>query len=373
VKRVILQNGRAVGIEYVPSKQIHLDAPSESMIAYAKKLVVVSAGSWGSPAILERSGIGSRVILEKFGITQLVDLPGVGEHFKDHECLISTFLASEESATLDQIIKGNPDEVEKWNSQWLKDGSGLMASNGLSAGIKYRPNETELKTIGPAFEEKWKTHFANALDRSAMWLGCCAMCFGPLPTVPNGKYFGVGAFVNHPALLGSTHITSGEDPAAPHDFYPGDLEDEADMELHVFAYKRCREFARRMPCFRGEHPNQKPDFAEGSAAALTNVTSPVAVDASDIRYTKEDDDAIRDYVRKFAIVAMHSLGTCAMMPREQNGVVDSRLNVYGVEGLKVADLSIAPGNVGSNTHSTAVAIGEKAALIIAEELGISGV
>lgn len=62
-----------------------------------------------------------------------------------------------------------------------------------------------------------------------------------------------------------------------------------------------------------------------------------------------------------------------MKPRTQGGVVDSRLNVYGVQGLKVTDLSIAPSNVAANTYSTALVIGEKAAVIIAEELGINGV
>jgi alcohol oxidase len=62
-----------------------------------------------------------------------------------------------------------------------------------------------------------------------------------------------------------------------------------------------------------------------------------------------------------------------MKPREQAGVVDSHLNVYGVKNLKVADLSIAPLNVGANTYSAALIIGEKAATIIAEELGIQGV
>ncbi|KAL1738106.1 glucose-methanol-choline oxidoreductase [Schizophyllum fasciatum] len=59
-----------------------------------------------------------------------------------------------------------------------------------------------------------------------------------------------------------------------------------------------------------------------------------------------------------------------MMPREKNGVVDSKLNVYGTRNLKICDLSIAPANVGANTYSTALTIGEKSALIIAEELGI---
>ena len=62
-----------------------------------------------------------------------------------------------------------------------------------------------------------------------------------------------------------------------------------------------------------------------------------------------------------------------MKPRERGGVVDPRLNVYGVQGLKVADMSIAPSNVAANTYSTALVIGEKAAMMIAEELGIKGV
>jgi len=62
-----------------------------------------------------------------------------------------------------------------------------------------------------------------------------------------------------------------------------------------------------------------------------------------------------------------------MKPRERGGVVDPCLNVYGVQGLKVADLSICPSNVAANTYSTALVIGEKAAVIIAEELGIKGV
>jgi alcohol oxidase len=58
-----------------------------------------------------------------------------------------------------------------------------------------------------------------------------------------------------------------------------------------------------------------------------------------------------------------------MKPREQGGVVDSKLNVYGVLGLKVSDLSIALGNVSANTYGTALVMGEKAAAIIADELG----
>lgn len=73
----------------------------------------------------------------------------------------------------------------------------------------------------------------------------------------------------------------------------------------------------------------------------------------------------------------HSLGTCSMAPKEGNsivkhGVLDERLNVHGVKGLKVADLSICPDNVGCNTYSTALLIGEKCAVLTAEDLGYSG-
>jgi alcohol oxidase len=73
----------------------------------------------------------------------------------------------------------------------------------------------------------------------------------------------------------------------------------------------------------------------------------------------------------------HCLGTCSMAPREGNsivkhGVLDERLNVHGVKNLKVADLSICPDNVGCNTYTTALLIGEKCAMLTAEDLGYSG-
>lgn len=77
------------------------------------------------------------------------------------------------------------------------------------------------------------------------------------------------------------------------------LHSPADMEFQVFAYKRCRELARRMACFRGEHPAQRAEWPAGSAADLANVTLPVPADAPDIQYTEEDNNAIRGFVRKY--------------------------------------------------------------------------
>src|SRR5690606_19550374 len=97
----------------------------------------------------------------------------------------------------------------------------------------------------------------------------------------------------------------------------------------------------------------------------------------DLKYSEGDIKAIEEWVKRHVESTWHSLGTCSMAPREGNsivkhGVLDERLNVHGVKGLKVADLSICPDNVGCNTYSTALLIGEKAAMLVAEDLGYEG-
>ncbi|KAJ2967717.1 hypothetical protein NQ176_g9527 [Zarea fungicola] len=89
-----------------------------------------------------------------------------------------------------------------------------------------------------------------------------------------------------------------------------------------------------------------------------------------IEYDSDDDKAIEEFIRQRLMSAWHSMGTCKMAPRDEGGVVDKFLNVHGTEGLKCADLSIMPENVGANTYNTALIVGEKAAEIIGKELGL---
>ncbi|KAK8104595.1 FAD/NAD(P)-binding protein [Apiospora kogelbergensis] len=105
-----------------------------------------------------------------------------------------------------------------------------------------------------------------------------------------------------------------------------------------------------------------PPSAAGSDAALVELgDSPLPADAPEIRYTPEDDAVIAQWIRGNVGTTWHSLRTCKMQPREKMGVVDPTLSVYGVQGLKIADMSIAPRNVSANTCDTAITIGEKAA------------
>jgi hypothetical protein len=184
------------------------------------------------------------------------------------------------------------------------------------------------------------------------------------------------------------HIT-GSSIDDPLDFDVGFFNDAGDIDLkkQMWAYKKHREILRRANYFRGELASGHPKFPADSKAAVV-VTEIALSDVRDLEYSREDDEAIEQFLRENVNTTWHSLGTCKMAPREEDGVVDAELNVYGVKGLvrlavcrlhprrwltlsqKIADLSIPPENVGANTNNTALVIGEKAADIILNDLGL---
>ncbi|KAH9481243.1 Alcohol oxidase [Psilocybe cubensis] len=375
VIRVIFEGNRAVGIEYLDDLAGRKGGDVARVIARASRLVVVAAGTLGSPTILERSGIGAKSILDKAGIKTLVDLPGVGENYQDHNLMFLQSKATPDTDSMDGIFRGDEEVIAKHEKQWLENGQGLMAHNGLFWGIKIRPVEEELRSMSPDFDQRWKTYYASPehQDKPIALLGFMAAYGGATPDVPIAKYFSFVYFSAYPASVGSIHVTSGTDPYAPSDFHPGFLDDPSDLSVLRFCYKKARELSRRIKYYAGDVVAIHPNFKETSEAKPKASSAPASLTDADIVYSKEDDEAIDEYHRKRAESGWHSIGTCAMKPRETGGVVDARLNVYGVQGLKVADCSIAPANVGANMYNTAIAIGEKAAVIIAQDLGIGGV
>ncbi|KAJ6512998.1 GMC oxidoreductase-domain-containing protein [Mycena sanguinolenta] len=376
VKRVLFEGDKAVGVEYI-SHAPETEDKQAVVKVYASRLVVLSSGAFGSPAILERSGIGAADLLKAHNIDQIVDLPGVGENYNDHNLMMVPYHTTSTAFTLDEIFHGSDEDIKVHEDRWLRDDvtgedKGLMAHNGVEAGIKIRPNAKDLEVLGPSFSKRWEEFFANKPDKPVMWIGPLVAYAGANATAKGGKLYTLGYYTEYPASLGRTHINS-TDPYVSLVVEPGFLDKFQDLAVLRWAYKWSREMARRMDSYRGEFPPEHPNFAAGSAAACGPADGPVPISAPDIVYSAEDDEAIDQYHRATVGTTWHSLGTCAMKPRDQNGVVDSRLNVYGVQNLKVADLSIAPSNVGSNTYNSALVVGEKAAVIIAEELGIKGV
>ncbi|KAF8262158.1 alcohol oxidase-like protein [Lactarius quietus] len=372
VKQVTFDDeNHATGIAYTLNPLFHPDGPRDTRTVRATKLVLVSAGAFGSPGILERSGIGAKDVLGRVGVKQRVDLPGVGKNYQDHNALFLKYFAADEAQSLDALFRQKEGAIDAAVAEFGMTRKEISMQSALDAGIKLRPKPSEVAEIGPEFQEYWDSYFANAPDKPVLRIGMMSAFIGNLTMVPQRKYFTLGIYTAYPLAHGHVHITHSDDVAAPLDFVPGYFESKADLQPLVWGYKYAREIARRMPHFRGEPAELHPTFASGRpASVLSRAEGPVPFNAPRIVYSEDDERALEEFARSQVSTCWHSLGTCAMKPRKQGGVVDAKLNVYGVRRLKVADLSIVPSNVSANTYGTALVIGEKAAVMIAEEFGI---
>jgi len=416
-EKVILEGDRAVGVRVCPTKPL---SPSQNQFRTykARKQIIVSGGTLSSPLILQRSGIGDPEKLRKVGVKPLVDLPGVGLNFQDHYLTFATYRAKPHVESFDDFVRGDKETQQKVFDQWNINGTGPLATNGIEAGVKIRPNEEELKQMDswpcPEFRSGWDNYFKDKPDKPVMHYSVIAGWFGDHMLMPPGKFLTMFHFLEYPFSRGSTMITSPSCYDAP-DFDAGFMNDKRDMAPMVWGYIKSRETARRMDAYAGEVTGMHPYFAYDSPArpldmdlATTKayagpnhitagiqhgswsmpVTSgkppkPSMLNSNqqeireDLPYSKTDIEHIIEWTKRHVETTWHSLGTCSMAPREGNsivkhGVLDERLNVHGVKGLKVADLSICPDNVGCNTYSTALLIGEKCAMLTAEDLGYSG-
>jgi alcohol oxidase len=128
VSRVIFEGNKAVGVAYVPAHNRQHGGQVNETIVRARKMVVISSGTLGTPQILERSGVGSAKLLKELQIPVVSDLPGVGfvlrliprkvadrfhsEEYQDHYTTLSIYRVSNESDTVDDFMRGDP-EVRK--------------------------------------------------------------------------------------------------------------------------------------------------------------------------------------------------------------------------------------------------------------------
>ncbi|KAK0644426.1 putative alcohol oxidase [Cercophora newfieldiana] len=348
---------RAIGIEYRPSGS----NGTELRTVRARKMVVITAGALGSPQILERSGVGNSKLLQAHGIPAISDLPGVGENYQDHHLLASSYKTSlPPDETLDALATGRKDV-----GAMIAAGDPQLGWNSIDVAGKLRPEDSEAKKLGPAFYDIWKRDWKSHPKKPLTIMNFINTFVGNFADVePDRQHISIGTISLYPYSRGSIHISKSD---TGYDFDSGFLSSDVDVKTQMWGYKRARAIARKLPFFEGEVAVAHPKYPVGSAAGILASSDGAN---KEIVYTAEDDAAIELWIRQSVGTTWHSLGTCAMKPRKEGGVVDSRLNVYGTKGLKVADLSIAPENIGANVGNTAFAIGEKAALIIAEDLGL---
>ncbi|RDW83061.1 hypothetical protein BP5796_04552 [Coleophoma crateriformis] len=357
---------RAIGVEYKPNSNaqpsISLSKPVHSIVK-AKKLVVVTAGALGTPQILERSGVGNPELLKKLDIPVVSDLPGVGENYQDHHLVLYPYKSSlEPEETIDGILSGRKDFVKA-----LGDKDPMLGWNAIDVCAKLRPTDFEVASLGSDFQKDWEKDFAPYPSKPLLLCGVVNAFLADPSLVQPGQYFTMGTYSAYPYSRGSIHITDKENVLDGYDFDSGFLNHPSDIKKQLWAYKMTREIARRLPYYKGELELGHPKFKDDSNAKLQDASP---TDDKDIEYSQEDDELILEWIRGNLNTTWHSLGTCAMREKSKGGVVDADLNVYGTQGLKVADLSLVPENVGANTNNTALVVGEKTAVIIGRELGI---
>ncbi|KIM85095.1 alcohol oxidase [Piloderma croceum F 1598] len=271
VSRVIFEGNKAVGVAYVPSRnRVHAGEVRETIVK-ARKCVVLSSGTLGTPQILERSGVGSSGLLERLDINVVSNLPGVGEQYQDHYTTLSVFRVSNESSTVDDFLRGDKEVQKQLFHEWeVSPEKARLSSNVIDAGFKIRPTEQELKEMGPEFNELWDRYFKDKPDKPVMFGSIVSGAYADHSLLPPGKYMTMFQYLEYPASRGKIHIISANPYKEPF-FDSGFMNNRADFAPIRWSYKKTREVARRMDAFRGELTSHHPHFHPASPAAARDI------------------------------------------------------------------------------------------------------
>ncbi len=305
--RLLFAGGRCIGVECIQAGQ--------RKTARAHAEVIVCGGAINSPQLLLLSGLGPADQLAELAIPLMVDLPGVGKNLMDH---IQVPLAYHCPAPVSLVAKDGPEQRRLYAERKM----GLLSSNlGESGGF------VRLDPASPAPELQY--HFGpDWFIRHGF-------------ETPAGHGFTILAGMVSTKSVGELRLRSADPMAAPLiDF--ACLEDEADVAVLLEGLKLGRRLA--------------------AATAFDGLRGDEFLPGADVI----GDAELIHFIREFATTIYHPAGSCKM-GGDELAVVDERLRVHGVEGLRVADASIMPHIINANTNAPCVMIGEKAAAMIREE------
>lgn len=303
VNRVILREGRAVGVEY--------KRRGRTEQAFADREIVLSAGAFGTPQLLQVSGIGPAEHLRSVGITPIVDNPAVGQGLTDHPNAFGIWRLAPGHVGLADAA--NP----KWLLQWLLRRSGKLTSNGTEA---------------------------VAHVRSTPDLPACdfQLVFSPGDALadPQGGRFEPAVTMLHsywtPKSRGSVLVRS-QNPAVPPTIRLNMFAEREDMDAMLRAIERTREIIATEPI--------------ASAVAHEVLPGPGA--------------DVETSIRETAITTAHPACSVAM-GAAPDSALDERLRVRGVQNLRVADASALPRIPRANTNAPSIMIGERCADFLLE-------
>ncbi|KAL2151490.1 hypothetical protein VTH82DRAFT_6588 [Thermothelomyces myriococcoides] len=333
----------------------------------ARGEVILAAGALQSPQILELSGVGGRELLEKHGIPVVVDNPNVGEHVQDHPIVCQSFEVADGVPSGDVLRDPNVLQAVLGMYQSgggagplgqsiisvaytpLVDGSGVVSAEAKAELLARHESSfatAEGKVLRDLVESPSEATFEFLLFPSQVDIpeNPASMAEYITPVLPE-NYISIMTFINTPFSRGKVHITSPDVTATPV-WDPQYNSDPLDMEL----------LARGV------------QFVERLVDPATPLGQVLKRDGKRQPPLRADDlEAARDIVRRRQISVFHVSGSCTMRPRDQGGVVDERLRVYGTKRLRVVDASVFPIEPVGNIQSVVYAVAERAADLIKED------
>ena len=311
-RRVLIEDGRAVGVEYQRGDRAH--------VARCSREVIISAGAIGSPKLLLLSGIGPADDLGGLGLDVAADRPGVGRHMRNHMGTIMLFEV--DMPTLNRSF--TPWNIVKHGLNLLVFGRG-PATASLSHAQVYgsiRGGRVDHKFgFGPYGRFKAKETGRYRDTHKLQMTSANAVTVRPA--------------LLHPKAIGSIALRSADPMAPPLISYPL-LSDADDIELCVEVCRRVREVMATEPM---------------SGHILRELAPGPEV---------QSDDEWRESIRQTANVGKHTCGTCKMGTDEMS-VVDPDLRVHGIAGLRVIDASVMPSITSGGTNAPTIMIGERGA------------
>ncbi|MCB9944403.1 MAG: GMC family oxidoreductase N-terminal domain-containing protein [Geminicoccaceae bacterium] len=311
VHRIVVEKGRATGVELLDGRK--LTASIE---------VILSSGAIGSPRLLQLSGIGPASHLEGLGIAVVHDQPGVGSNLQDH---LDLYCICEVSGphTYDRYARLHWSAVAAL--QYLFTRRGPVASSLFeTGGFWYADPDARSPDI-------------------QFHLGLGTGIESGVASMPDGGVTLNSCYLR-PRSRGSVRLQS-RDPAAAPLIDPNYLEDPRDRELSIEGLRLTQRIMAQAPL----RPFIKAERLPGPDV-------------------KTDEDYF-NFICEHSKTSHHASGTCRM-GSDAEAVVDIRLRFNGIDGLRVADASIMPQVVSSNTNAAAIMIGEKAADMIREDNGV---